>query len=442
MRISYAVQERPEGLAQAFTIGADFIGDDRVALILGDNLFYGDGLTKTLLRAVASAEQGATIFGYTVRDPERYGVVEFDADGRVVGLEEKPTRPKSSFAVPGLYFYDNDVVRIARQLKPSARGELEITDLNQIYLDAAAPGAQDRLPRGGGLPHGIYRQGAAFAPGGAHCAIGVRHLSAGHRPRGPRPLFMSVAPAWRERIVHVGTVPSTMEAARAQVALGAAHGATVVAQAQTQGRGRHGRAWASAPHAGLYLTVVLTPPAERDMRPLTLVFGAAVLGWVHRLGATRAQIKWPNDIVVGAGKLAGLLMEVLWAQTHRGPTLLLGVGVNVAARAQAGADLASAYTGLEDLGITAPVDILLPQLVDALEGGYLAWEQTGMGATLAAFAAHHALANADVRAQAADGSTIFATVQTVAPDGGLVLAGEHGEHTVYAGDVGRVRTIT
>lgn len=136
MRLSYAVQPEPKGLAQAFTIGADFIGSDRVALILGDNLFYGDGLTKTLLRAAAQTQQGATIFGYYVRDPERYGVVEFDTDGKVVGLEEKPKKPKSSFAVPGLYFYDNDVVRIARELKPSARGELEITDVNQVYLDA------------------------------------------------------------------------------------------------------------------------------------------------------------------------------------------------------------------------------------------------------------------------------------------------------------------
>jgi glucose-1-phosphate thymidylyltransferase len=139
MSISYAEQAKPEGLAQAFTIGADFIGQDKVALILGDNLFYGDGLTKTLVRAVNSAQSGATIFGYYVSDPTRYGVVEFDSDGTVVGLEEKPKHPKSSFAVPGLYFYDNDVVQIARDLKPSARGELEITDVNRVYL------AQGRL---------------------------------------------------------------------------------------------------------------------------------------------------------------------------------------------------------------------------------------------------------------------------------------------------------
>lgn len=134
MRISYAPQPKPEGLAQAFIIGADFIGQDRVALILGDNLFYGDGLTHTLTQAVSQSHEGATIFGYYVRDPKRYGVVEFDADGTVVGLEEKPENPKSSYAVPGLYFYDNAVVDIARNLTPSPRGELEITDVNRAYL--------------------------------------------------------------------------------------------------------------------------------------------------------------------------------------------------------------------------------------------------------------------------------------------------------------------
>lgn len=136
MRIQYASQPKPEGLAQAFIIGADFIGKDRVALILGDNLFYGDGLTQTLTRAAAATDgPGATIFGYYVRDPERYGVVEFAADGKVVGLEEKPKAPKSSYAVPGLYFYDNSVIQIAKDLKPSARGELEITDVNRVYLE-------------------------------------------------------------------------------------------------------------------------------------------------------------------------------------------------------------------------------------------------------------------------------------------------------------------
>lgn len=132
--IHYAVQPKPEGLAQAFVIGADFIGDDHVALILGDNLFYGHGLANTLQRAARNTTDGATIFGYYVRDPERYGVVEFDGNGRVVGLEEKPKKPRSNYAVPGLYFYDNKVVDMARKLKPSARGELEITDINATYL--------------------------------------------------------------------------------------------------------------------------------------------------------------------------------------------------------------------------------------------------------------------------------------------------------------------
>jgi glucose-1-phosphate thymidylyltransferase len=133
MNFSYAEQPRPEGLAQAFIIGVDFIGSDTAALVLGDNLFYGEGLAD-VLRPVARDPNGATIFGYYVRDPERYGVVEFDAQTRVVGLEEKPSQPKSHYAVPGLYFYDNDVLRLARAMKPSARGELEITDINLAYL--------------------------------------------------------------------------------------------------------------------------------------------------------------------------------------------------------------------------------------------------------------------------------------------------------------------
>ena len=132
---SYAAQPRPEGLAQAFVIGADFIGPDPAALILGDNLFYGEGLAD-ILQPVARDPRGATIFGYYVRDPERYGVVEFDAEGKVLGIEEKPARPKSHYAVPGLYFYDNAVVGIARGLRPSPRGELEITDVNNAYLRA------------------------------------------------------------------------------------------------------------------------------------------------------------------------------------------------------------------------------------------------------------------------------------------------------------------
>jgi glucose-1-phosphate thymidylyltransferase len=135
LRIEYAGQPQPDGLAQAFIIGADFIGDDSVALVLGDNLFFGQGLVERL-QAAAADPRGATIFGYYVRDPERYGVVEFDAQGRALDIEEKPLRPRSHYAVVGLYFYDNDVVRIARSLRPSARGELEITDVNKRYLEA------------------------------------------------------------------------------------------------------------------------------------------------------------------------------------------------------------------------------------------------------------------------------------------------------------------
>ena len=130
---SYAVQPRPEGLAQAFIIGKSFIGDDPVCLILGDNIFYGHNLSVTLKKAVC-LEKGGRIFGYLVRDPERYGVVEFDRDGNVIGIEEKPEKPKSNYAVPGLYIYDNDVVDIAADIKPSERGELEITDVNMEYL--------------------------------------------------------------------------------------------------------------------------------------------------------------------------------------------------------------------------------------------------------------------------------------------------------------------
>ncbi|MBT8349974.1 MAG: glucose-1-phosphate thymidylyltransferase RfbA [Deltaproteobacteria bacterium] len=131
--ISYAVQPKPEGLAQAFIIGKSFIGDDRVCLILGDNIFYGHNLSDTLKRAV-NLKKGGKIFGYLVRDPERYGVVEFDQDENVIGIEEKPEKPKSNYAVPGLYIYDNDVVNIASDIKPSLRGELEITDVNMEYL--------------------------------------------------------------------------------------------------------------------------------------------------------------------------------------------------------------------------------------------------------------------------------------------------------------------
>jgi glucose-1-phosphate thymidylyltransferase len=135
LRLEYAEQPEPEGLAQAFVIGADFIGGDSVALVLGDNLFFGHGLSERLQRAAVDPG-GATIFGYYVKDPERYGVVEFDAQGRALNIEEKPAQPRSHYAVVGLYFYDNAVVDIARKLRPSARGELEITDVNKQYLEA------------------------------------------------------------------------------------------------------------------------------------------------------------------------------------------------------------------------------------------------------------------------------------------------------------------
>lgn len=134
LNIEYAIQEEPRGLADAFIVGADFIGDDTVALVLGDNIFYGAGLSEKL-QAAAQKTTGATVFGYQVHDPERFGVVEFDDDGKALSIVEKPEHPKSNYAVTGLYFYDNDVVDIAANVQPSARGEIEISDINQAYLD-------------------------------------------------------------------------------------------------------------------------------------------------------------------------------------------------------------------------------------------------------------------------------------------------------------------
>lgn len=158
MKFSYAEQPEPRGLAQAFTIGADFIGSDSVCLILGDNLFHGEGIGD-MLAEVARDPKGATVFGYYVREPQHYGVVEFDSTNRVVSIEEKPKNPKSHYAVPGLYFYDNDVVRIAREMKPSPRGEYEITDINAEYL------------RNGKLNVRILGRGMAWLDTGTHEAL-------------------------------------------------------------------------------------------------------------------------------------------------------------------------------------------------------------------------------------------------------------------------------
>lgn len=156
--LSYTVQQSPDGLAQAFLLGEDFIGDDRVAMILGDNIFAGNGLKEQLLTA-AGREQGATVFGYYVDDPERFGIVEFDKTGRAVSIEEKPEKPKSNYCVTGLYFYDRRVVEFAKSLKPSARGELEITDLNRLYLEQ------------GELEVNLLGQGFTWLDTGTHASL-------------------------------------------------------------------------------------------------------------------------------------------------------------------------------------------------------------------------------------------------------------------------------
>ncbi len=156
-KFSYAVQEEPNGLAQAFVIGEDFIGDDTVALVLGDNIFYGDGMSK-LLQSSANPD-GGVVFAYQVSDPERYGVVEFDEGNKAISIEEKPNQPKSDFAVPGLYFYDNDVVEIAKNIKPSLRGEYEITDVNKEYL------------KRGKLKVGVLSRGTAWLDTGTFASL-------------------------------------------------------------------------------------------------------------------------------------------------------------------------------------------------------------------------------------------------------------------------------
>ncbi|AVI94602.1 glucose-1-phosphate thymidylyltransferase [Oenococcus oeni] len=158
LNISYKVQEKPNGLAEAFILGADFIGNDNVALVLGDNIYYGAGLTK-LLRTAAAKKNGATVFGYRVKDPERFGVVDFDADGRALSIVEKPKKPKSHYAVTGLYFYDNDVVEIAKGIKPSSRGEIEISDINAEYL------------RRGSLEVEVMGRGFAWLDTGTHDSL-------------------------------------------------------------------------------------------------------------------------------------------------------------------------------------------------------------------------------------------------------------------------------
>ena len=158
MRIDYAVQPSPDGLAQAFILGADFIGTAHAALVLGDNIFYGGGLTQKL-RHAATQTTGASVFAYYVQDPERYGVVEFDSDGRAIGIEEKPAQPRSHYAVTGLYFYDNDVVDIASNIAPSPRGELEITDVNRVYLER------------GDLAVEVMSRGTAWLDTGTHNSL-------------------------------------------------------------------------------------------------------------------------------------------------------------------------------------------------------------------------------------------------------------------------------
>ena len=238
------------------------------------------------------------------------------------------------------------------------------------------------------------------------------------------------------RTERLGVVSSTMDEARARAQAGAPHGTTVVARQQLAGRGRHGRTWASAAGAGLFLTTLLRPPAGANLAGLSLCAGAAVLMAVHALGATAARIKWPNDILVGEHKLAGILAERLppaLAGPEGGHAVLVGVGLNLASQPP--------YIGLAALGLSQNPDAAARQVTDALEAAYDAWLGAGLGPTLKVFAEHHALAGARVRAQDLTGRAIVGEVLGIATDGGLMLSVDGHPTTIYAGEVARVRPV-
>jgi len=248
------------------------------------------------------------------------------------------------------------------------------------------------------------------------------------------------------RTEHVGVVASTMQEAQARAHAGAPHGTTVVAEGQWAGRGRHGRAWVSAPGAGLFLTTLLRPPPGTNLGGLSLCAGAAVLTAVHRLGATAARLKWPNDIWVQGHKLAGVLTELLPPQGASGgaPAVLVGVGLNLAPKAPPALEAEAAaamppYVGLWGLCPNVGLTAAARQVTDALEAAYDAWLSEGLEPTRQIFARYHALQGAQVRAQDLGGRAIVGEVLGVAPDGGLVLSVDGQPTTLYAGEVTRVR---
>jgi BirA family biotin operon repressor/biotin-[acetyl-CoA-carboxylase] ligase len=260
-------------------------------------------------------------------------------------------------------------------------------------------------------------------------------------------------PPWRDGALSRDVVDSTMEEARALALAGAPHGTSVMARQQRAGRGRHGRVWASPPGAGLYLTVLLVPPQRATLQGLPLVFGAGLLAAVHALGATRAELKWPNDVLVGGAKLAGLLLEATLAPAPRS-VVLVGVGLNLAAQAPecmrdarlcgGAADGASAplpYTGLAaHLPGPAPgPDAALGTVLDHLQRAWDGWGQHGLAEAHAAFERHHALAGRRVRAQGTDGRPISGTVLGIHAEGGLRLATAQGEQIITAGEVTGLR---